>query len=263
MGNAGYLAAALTAMCIAGAASAQDCRAESGPRRAAVVELYTSEGCSSCPPADRQLSRLASPSSGLALGRDIVPLALHVNFWDYIGWKDPFARAEFTARQRALVAANGGRTLYTPHFFVNGRELRDRSRLDSAIRAQNAQGAAAAIRIDASPSAEGRLRIALRVDGARPSRPDSPLALYAAVTESGLSNRIGAGENRGAVLAHDHVVRHWLGPVPIAAGAATLERTLALTPEQAAKGISLAAFVQDTRSGEVLQAVATGLCRAS
>jgi hypothetical protein len=88
-------------------------------------------------------------------------------------------------------------------------------------------------------------------------------ASAAAVTESGLSNRIGAGENRGAVLAHDYVVRHWFGPVPVSSGIATMERALQLTPEQAAKGVAVAAFVQDTRSGEVLQAVPTTACGAA
>jgi hypothetical protein len=161
------------------------------------------------------------------------------------------------------VAANGSRTLYTPHFFVNGRELRDRSRVEATIRSQNARAAAATIRIEAQATRDRRLHVALRVTDARASRPDAPLALYGALTESGLENRIGAGENRGAVLAHDHVVRHWLGPVPIAAGAAQLERVLELTPEQAAKGMSVAAFVQDTRSAEVLQAVATEPCKSS
>ena len=263
MGKATLWGAALTAMCIAVPAAAQECRAESGPRRAALVELYTSEGCSSCPPADRQLSRLGSAGSGLTPGRDVVPLALHVDFWDAIGWKDPFAHAQFTARQRALVAANGGRSLYTPHFFLNGREVRDRSRIEAAIRTQNARDAAASIRIQARASKAGRLHMVLHVEGARPARADAALALYVAVTESGLENRIDAGENRGVVLAHDHVVRHWLGPLPIAAGTARFERTVETTPAQASKGLAVAAFVQDTRSAEVLQAVATDPCKAA
>ncbi len=263
MGKATHWGAALAAMCIAVPAGAQECRAESGPRRAALVELYTSEGCSSCPPADRQLSRLGSAGSGLTPGRDVVPLALHVDFWDAIGWKDPFAHAQFTARQRALVAANGGRALYTPHFFLNGREVRDRSRIEAAVRAQNIRDAAASIRIQAKATKEARLHIVLQVEGVRPARAGAPLALHVAVTESGLQSRIDAGENRGAVLAHDHVVRHWLGPVSIAAGAVSFERSVPMTPAQAAKGLSVAAFVQDTRSAEVLQAVATGPCRAA
>jgi hypothetical protein len=263
MGAAGRYCAALAACWIAGAASAHECRAESGPRRAALVELYTSEGCSSCPPADRLLARLGAAASGYALGTEIVPLALHVDFWDYIGWKDPFARAEFAARQRALVAANGGRAVYTPHFFVNGREIRDRTRLSVAIRAQHAHSAGADIAISARPSPDGRLQTAIRVGRAGSGGSQSSLVLHAAVTESGLSNRIGAGENRGAVLEHDHVVRHWLAPTPLNRDAVTVERTFDLTPAQAAKGVAVAAFVQDARSGEVLQAVSTGLCRGA
>jgi hypothetical protein len=261
MGNATHWGALLTAMCIAGTADAQECRAVSGPQRAALVELYTSEGCSSCPPADRQLSRLGAPAGGFTLGKDLVPLAWHVDFWDYIGWKDPFARAEFTARQRALAAANGSRTLYTPHFFVGGREIRDRSRVEAAIRSHNAERAAADIRIAAAFSGDGRSQLALRIEGARAGGADAPAVLHVAVTESGLENRIAVGENRGATLKHDHVVRHWLGPIPLEAGTATLARTLALTPEQSRKGVAVVAFVQDTRSGEVLQAASTGPCK--
>lgn len=86
------------------------CDARSGPKTAALVELYTSEGCSSCPPADRQLSRLRQALDPAA---EFVPLALHVGYWDYIGWKDPYAQAAFGARQSWLVHANRQKTVYT------------------------------------------------------------------------------------------------------------------------------------------------------
>jgi hypothetical protein len=91
------------------------CDARSGPKTAALVELYTSEGCSSCPPADRQLSRLRQALDPAA---KVVPLALHVGYWDYIGWKDPYAQAAFGERQNRLVHANQRRTVYTPQFFA-------------------------------------------------------------------------------------------------------------------------------------------------
>ena len=94
------------------------CELASGQKTAALVELYTSEGCSSCPPADRQMSRL---QDGLDAGAAAVPLALHVGYWDYLGWKDPYAQPAFAERQERLVHANGQRTLYTPQFFVNVR----------------------------------------------------------------------------------------------------------------------------------------------
>src|SRR5229473_3943230 len=89
------------------------CDVKSGPKAAALVELYTSEGCSSCPPADRQLSRLREALDPTAV---VVPLSLHVDYWDYIGWKDPFARGEFAKRQTWLAHANQQGFVYTPHF---------------------------------------------------------------------------------------------------------------------------------------------------
>jgi hypothetical protein len=78
-----------------------------------VVELYTSQGCSSCPPADEFLAELARDPM-------VIPLALHVDYWDYIGWADSFADPKFTARQKAYARANGSRTIYTPQMIVGG-----------------------------------------------------------------------------------------------------------------------------------------------
>jgi len=253
----GWIYTALVAVAItSGAALAQQCSVVSGPQRAALVELYTSEGCSSCPPADKQLSLIGAPADA-----NVVALALHVNFWDYIGWKDPFAHAEFTARQRMLIAANGSRTLFTPHFFVNGQEVRDRSRVASVIRTQASRPAGAGIRLVAMRNAEGAIAVTASAEGARGSSAGAPLVLYTAVTESALVSRVKSGENGGATLSHDHVVRHWLGPVPLKAGAASLSQAVTLTPDQVKKGVAVAAFVQDIRTGEVLQAVSTGQCK--
>jgi len=246
------VAAAITS----GGALAQQCSVVSGSQRNALVELYTSEGCSSCPPADKQLSLVGAPAN-----TSVVALALHVNFWDYIGWKDPFARAEFTERQRMLIAVNGSRTLFTPHFFVNGQEVRDRSQVASVIRTQASRPAGAGIRLLAMRNAEGTIAITARVEGARGTSAGAPLVLYAAVTESALVSRVKSGENGGATLSHDHVVRHWLGPVPLKAGATSLTQEVALTPDQKTKGVTVAAFVQDSRTGEVLQAASTGRCK--
>ena len=97
------------------AASMADCDARSGAQTAALVELYTSEGCSSCPPADRQLSMLRE---SLAADANFVPLALHVDYWDYIGWKDSYARTAFGERQQWLVNLHRQTSMYTPQFFV-------------------------------------------------------------------------------------------------------------------------------------------------
>jgi hypothetical protein len=251
--RAGRLAAAALVVG-AGTALAGTCSVTSGPQRAALVELYTSEGCSSCPPADKQLSLIGAPANA-----NVVALALHVNFWDYIGWKDPFARAEYTERQRWLIGANGSSTLYTPHFFIGGVEVQDRSRLGSQIRAQSAKAAAASIKVEAGGNAAGGFELA--VSAGDEAKTAAPLALFAAVTENALVTQVKAGENRGVTLPHDHVVRQLFGPVALKAGAAKLAQTVRLTPEQEKKGVAVVAFVQNTRTGEVLQAVTTGTCR--
>ncbi len=249
--------ATIAALGLAAGVAAQpaSCVVTSGPQRAALVELYTSEGCSSCPPADKQLSLIGAPAN-----TNVVALALHVNFWDYIGWKDPFARAEFTERQRWLIGVNGSRTLYTPHFFVSGQEIRDRSQVGAAIRAGSQKPAAARIRLEATHRGDGNLEIRVNATDAAAA---APLTLHTAVTESGLSTHVKAGENRGATLPHDHVVRHWLKPVLLKEGGAQLAQAVGVSAEQAGKGVNVVAFVQNARTGEVLQAVSTGACRAA
>src|SRR4051812_45458497 len=99
-------------------AEAALCSVVSGPATAAVVELYTSEGCSSCPPADRWLATLGRRYSGT----QVVPLALHVDYWDYIGWKDPYARREFSLRQRKLSQLQRLALVYTPQVLLAGAD---------------------------------------------------------------------------------------------------------------------------------------------
>ena len=110
--------ALLAPICLAHAAPTE-CAAKSGPRTAVLVELYTSEGCNSCPPADEWLRKL--PAAGFGADR-VVPLALHVDYWDYIGWKDRFANAGFSARQREIAAINRTRAVYTPQVVLAGRD---------------------------------------------------------------------------------------------------------------------------------------------
>ena len=140
------------------------CTATSGPGTAALVELYTSEGCSSCPPADRWLSTLRE--SGFGPER-LVPLGLHVDYWDYIGWRDPFATALFSARQRELAAITRARVVYTPQVVLSGKDYRgwgSRSRFAEAVRAVNATAARAHITLTLSAASDGAagLRAAAR-----------------------------------------------------------------------------------------------------
>lgn len=230
------------------------CDARSTERTAALVELYTSEGCSSCPPADAQLRALDS----LDPGADIVPLSLHVTYWDGLGWSDRFAQRQFDRRQSALVGANGHDIVYTPQFFVAGAELRSwRGGLRQRIQQVNASPAAADLRISATPAGADSLSLAVTAHaGTRPA------ALYVAVTESGLVSRVTAGENGGVALAHDHVVRALFGPLAFTVGDATFHRELVLPPDWNRAHLEVVAFVSNERTGTVLQALKARECAA-
>ncbi len=104
------------------AISATTLNFESGSTQTALLELYTSEGCSSCPPADRWLNSLKKEDG---LWEDFIPIALHVDYWDYIGWKDRFASPEYSARQRQYAREQSLSTVYTPGFVYNGKEWRN------------------------------------------------------------------------------------------------------------------------------------------
>jgi hypothetical protein len=231
------------------------CDVRSGPNTAALIELYTSEGCSSCPPADKQLSRLREALDPAA---EVVPLALHVGYWDYIGWKDPYAQDKFAKRQSWLVRANRQQTVYTPQFFVGGAELRAwRGGLRDKVRQLNAAPAAAAIHVSANLGSNGEL--ALKAEAtARPGT--EPAALYLALAESGLVSKVTRGENGGVTLAHDHVVRAWIGPVRLSNGVARVQRDIALPAAWNRARLEVAAFVQSERDGSVLQAVRAQQC---
>lgn len=231
------------------------CEVQSGARTVALVELYTSEGCSSCPPADKRLSHLDQVLDPAA---ETIPLALHVGYWDYIGWHDPYAQGAFAERQRWLVQLNHRRTAYTPHFFVAGTELvvQDEG-LGAEVRRVNAKPAEAEIRVKANIDANGALKVS--ADASARDRL-ARIALYLAVTESGLSSRVTRGENGGATLVHDHVVRTWIGPLHLTGGAIHAQRDIPLLAEWNRAQLDVVAFVEDETTGVVLQAVNAGRC---
>ncbi len=189
-------AAALSAF--AGAHAAESCSARSGATAPIVVELYTSEGCNSCPPADRWLSSLKDRA-------DVLPLAFHVDYWDRLGWKDRFASAAYTERQQQLQRASGARFIYTPQVVVDGRDWRS---WPKALPPAAASSVELELRRDGS-----RIEALVRPGRASPSR----LAAYWAFVEDGHVSEVRAGENAGATLQHDAVVRVY-SPVPAWSG---------------------------------------------
>lgn len=193
-------------------AAAQTCLARAGNTPPAVVELYTSEGCSSCPPADQWLSTL-KPEDG------VMALAFHVSYWNHLGWLDRFATPETTARQHRIKAALGAPYVYTPQVVLNGRDHR-------GWRGQTAK------QLPPLPAAQApALRLSRTGDKVTahigPSPANTSLAGYWAVLQDGLSSKVTRGENAGEHLRHDHVVRLYQ-PLPAwpAAQAHTVEITL-------------------------------------
>jgi len=174
-------------------ASAGACTARSPAFVTPVVELYTSEGCSSCPPADRWLSELKSRG-------DVVTLAYHVDYWDRLGWKDRFASPSFTQRQYEQQALNGARFAYTPQVVVDGRDRKDWSRAKVGV-----EPLPAPVGIELTREAGDKMSAVVTVVGNVPAR----IAAYWAVTESGHRTAVKAGENEGSTLDHDFVVREY------------------------------------------------------
>ena len=166
----------------------------SGPTQANLIELYTSEGCSSCPPADRWISGLKDHP---ALWDQLVPVAFHVDYWDYIGWKDRFAQTGFTDRQRRYAREKGLPTVYTPALMSNGREWRNfRWQAPTA----------------ATTGTPGSLVIEVAADELQISFEPvetlvaENLTVSGALLGFGLSSQVSSGENAGRELNHDFVV---------------------------------------------------------
>jgi hypothetical protein len=200
-----------------------------------LVELFTSEGCSSCPAADRWLSSLKDDPG---LFSKFVPVAFHVDYWDYIGWKDRFARPEYSERQREYVREGTVSQVYTPGYVVNGREWR---RWLSGL-----------LRWSDSEQQSGRLsakvadhQLTINFEQKR------PCTLYVAYLGMGLQTRVKAGENQGRKLRHDFVVLDLLA----IDGSEQWQLSLPPVPDAGQHQTALAIWVSPENSQQVLQAL--------
>ena len=229
-------------------ASEFDFSTSSKSNRVAVLELYTSEGCSSCPPADEWLSNITDHG----LNEDqVIPLAFHVDYWDYIGWKDPFASPDYTNRQSAHKLNNPKVPVYTPQFVLNGKVIRKRSSIKSGVK-QVSGKTDAIIKLNASYLNDSKLHIkALSTN----NPVDSELVVV--LTENNLSNQIDAGENRGRYLEHSYVVRALMQPGS-ASQADEFERVLDIPASWKKQDLSLVAFLQQP-DGNIVQATKLAL----
>jgi hypothetical protein len=163
---------------------------ETGPQKAHLLELFTSEGCSSCPPAEAWLSKLKTTPG---LWKDFVPIAFHVDYWDRLGWRDPFAGKEWSARQYQYSSNWKGDSVYTPGFVLDGRELRERS---VPGRSSEKPGVLSLSFVNEKILAEFKPANAGAKD----------VDLHVAALGFDLTTKVTAGENRGRNLHHDFVV---------------------------------------------------------
>jgi hypothetical protein len=211
--------------------------------RTMLVELYTSEGCSSCPPADRWLSSLRDDPR---LWREMVPVAFHVDYWDYIGWPDRFATAEHGQRQRAYAADGRIGTVYTPGFVIDGQEWRgwfqgrepesgDRSAV--GVLALELDGGKVAVRFDAGAEISGKVDLHLVLLG------------------FDLASEVRSGENAGRTLQHDFVVLDYQRRSLARAGGGYQTRTEWRRSVPTAGRYAVAAWVTPRGGLEPLQAV--------
>jgi hypothetical protein len=180
----------MTTLCLtAASAMAGGMTLRSGPVRTRLIELYSSEGCSSCPPADAWVSSLRSHAR---LWKDFVPVVFHVTYWDHLGWADPLADKAYTSRQRAYAASWGTETVYTPGWVLDGAEWRK----------WGVEPPAAGPRVGTLEAVEKEGRISARFS---PAKDAGAYDLYAARLGFDLKSNVAHGENAGRRLRHDFI----------------------------------------------------------
>ena len=227
------------------------------PRTPVLVELFTSEGCSSCPPADALLSQLDKTQP--VAGAEVIILSQHVDYWNQLGWKDPFSSAEFSRRQEAYSLSLEGNGPYTPQMIVDGRTEfngSDGRRAQKAI-AEAARSPKAAVTLTLTPAPEGS-HIQIRIDGLEAAKLSGKADVLLAITESGLQNNVTRGENSGRTLPHSGVVRR-LSLVGAASKAGfSADRVIVLDQSWKRENLRAVVFVQERGSRRVIGAAATG-----
>jgi len=239
--------------------AAGQCNAKSGDKRVSLIELYTSEGCSSCPPADKWLSRLSANGD---LKSKVVPLSLHVDYWNYIGWQDPYSGPQYTQRQREIAHRNNLRTIYTPQVVLNGQDFRawHRQNMSRTLGNLNNRPALADLKLEwNSEGSANSIKTAISADLASGAGTPSDHILFLAVYENDIKSRVNAGENDGRLLEHDNVVREMYALPFSKKRSINQSVALSLKPDWNRSKLGIAVFVQNRRNGEIMQALAQDL----
>lgn len=224
--------------------AAAETRFQSGPEQTALVELYTSEGCSSCPPAEAWLTRQKGDPG---LWKQFVPVAFHVDYWDRLGWRDRFSSREWTQRQSRYASLWQNESVYTPAVVRNGKELRGWS----GARLVSPNDSPAGV-LSATTSDGKTFTVQFKPASGQSGDWEAHLALLA----SGISSKIGAGENSGRNLKHDFVVLDLQdAAMQSGAGGASARLTTTAKPESGARP---AVAIWITPRGQLAPVQATG-----
>ena len=237
-----------------------------GVRSPVIVELFTSEGCSSCPPADAVLARLQQTQP--VAGAEVIALSEHVDYWNYIGWSDPFSSAAFSARQETYARALGQQDrVYTPQIIVDGQTEFNGSAMNKAIEAiaKAARSPKADVRIVIPETKiqkdNQEIRFNVSVKNVPPVDRGDVAEVILALTEDKLSSNVTRGENSGRKLAHTAVVREMraLGRVDPATKTFDSEKTMVIADGWKRDDLRVVVFVQERAQRRVLGAAVLNL----
>jgi hypothetical protein len=221
---------------------------ESGPQKVTMIELFSSEGCSSCPPADRQLANL---KSNKILLKDFVPIEFHVDYWNYLGWTDPFSNQQFSQRQRSYAREWGNGRVYTPGFVVNGKEYP----LGRALPTSKAESRPGNLKVEQVKGNSFKVTFASSAQ-----LKNSNLIVHAALLGNGLVSKIPSGENAGETLQHEFVVlKHSSHPLSKKNKTYQTVVSLGSAKKSKAQSYSVAFWVTKSDSQMPIQAVGGNL----
>ncbi len=227
-------------------ANVPDPPAATGAKQPVLVELFTSEGCSSCPSADRVLTLLQNDQ--LVPNADVITLGFHVDYWDDGGWKDRFSSLAYTRRQEAYARQLRIDSTYTPQIVVDGS-----NEFVGSNRAKANQ-------VIAQSAIQPKAAIDLKIDNGKLLANISALSthtdatVYLAIAENGLTTKVGGGENSGETLVHSSVVRDLIpiGTIKTADSGLSLQSAIPANPEWKSENVKYVVFVQENNTLKVL-----------
>ena len=224
--------------------------AQADPSIPVIVELFTSEGCSSCPPADALLSEYAKSSP--VPGVEVIALGEHVDYWNHCGWADPFSAAKFSARQSDYSTAFHLASVYTPQIIVDGKAQLVGSDGDAARAAIARAARLPKAQVSVAQTAPGQLSV--HVGHLPASAANDPAEVYLAVTEDGLSSSVGGGENAGRHLSHSAVVRELVPLGTVTGGVFAASPSVSLKSNWRRGHLHAVVFAQERTSRRIVGA---------